>query len=508
MKYGKDLENKENKTNKNKLDEEQRIKLIKDNLKCSISKENYIDKKDIILGYPIIENKKFTKNKIELIPELISYNEFINEMGEFNIFPYFNSSSKNNYNYWIPIYIDKDHYEKNKNTILNTFSLIKYGLKDIEEYSFEPEQFFEVFPIILNAIIKGILNESPQISSDFIKCYFHYILLFKKLTEEFEKEFIKYLNHQFNIIHKNEYKINKSIIPDIQDFITLLYFCDRDLHTEKLKKMWYNLFEEYLIRVIISYYRDERKQTNLRKKINNILLKKEIIIEIFEKDYKNKYFVELIKKVNIYDKVYDIIISDEEFLSFNKWTKNYAKLKLDKKIDENFKNIYVGEVNEDSQKKLFDLIFNNLDFIESFELERKYKYEYYNKINKEDNKIIINDIINYLIENPNNKLIINIFELNAYQSQIENKILLISFLLQNKFKEKGFMEELETNYGVYFDIDNIYNEIKNKLKEIKSYKKLFEYIGSEFGKNMDNFEIIKNAYSKAKYIGLIFLYLK
>ena len=180
MKYWKDLENKENKTNKNKLDEEQRIKLIKDNLKCSISKENYIDKKDIILGYPIIENKKFTKNKIELIPELISYNEFINEMGDFNIFPYFTSFSKNNYNYWIPIYIDKKHYEKNKNTILNTFSLIKYGLKDNEEYYFEPEHFFEVFPIILNAIIKGILNESPEISSDFIKCYFHYILLFKK----------------------------------------------------------------------------------------------------------------------------------------------------------------------------------------------------------------------------------------------------------------------------------------------------------------------------------------
>ena len=79
----------------------------------------------------------------------------------------------------------------------------------------------------------------------------------------------------------------------------------------------------------------------------------------------------------------------------------------------------------------------------------------------------------------------------------------ISFFLQKKFKEKGFMEDLEKNYGVYFDIKTIFKEIKNKLDEIKRYKQLLEYIGSEFGKNMTDFEIIKNIYEKAKTIGLI-----
>ena len=266
----KNLENRERKENKKikikKNDEEKRIELIKDNLKCSLSKKNYLDTKHIILGYPILGKNKLTKNKIELytIPELISYNEFIKNIGSLNFYnqyynyPHFMNSQ--HYTYWIPIYIDKKHYEKNKNTILYSFSLIKLGLKDIKNYDFEPEQFFEVFPLILNAIIKGIFNKGPENSSNLIKCYFNYVLLFKKLIEEFENEFIKYLNHKFNIIHKNGYKINKSIIPDIKNFITLLYFCNRDLHTEKLKKLWYSLFEEYLIRVIINYFGDKEKQ--------------------------------------------------------------------------------------------------------------------------------------------------------------------------------------------------------------------------------------------------------
>ena len=56
------LENKESKENKKikikKNDEEKRKELIKDNLKCSLSKKNYLDTKHIILGYPILGKNK------------------------------------------------------------------------------------------------------------------------------------------------------------------------------------------------------------------------------------------------------------------------------------------------------------------------------------------------------------------------------------------------------------------------------------------------------------------
>ena len=36
-------------------------------------------------------------------------------------FNQFKSANNEYYNNWVPIYINKDHYEKNKNTILNSF---------------------------------------------------------------------------------------------------------------------------------------------------------------------------------------------------------------------------------------------------------------------------------------------------------------------------------------------------------------------------------------------------
>ena len=48
------------------------------------------------------------------------------------------------YNYWVPIYIDENHYKKNRTAILNSFSIIKYGSRGIKEYDFEPDQIFEI----------------------------------------------------------------------------------------------------------------------------------------------------------------------------------------------------------------------------------------------------------------------------------------------------------------------------------------------------------------------------
>ena len=76
---------------------------------------------------------------------------------------------------------------------MNSFSIIKYGSRGIKEYDFEPDQIFEMLPIILNKMIIGIFNGKSSICSSFIRCYFQYVLLFKKLCLEFEKEYRKQL---------------------------------------------------------------------------------------------------------------------------------------------------------------------------------------------------------------------------------------------------------------------------------------------------------------------------
>jgi hypothetical protein len=117
MYYKKDNED-EIKNNK-PIDE--RMQQIKENLTCFMLKSNYIDDPDILLGYPIIQSKaEYGKDKYDLypIPELLTYEGFVNQIGKQDIkLDYyfdikFKSANNQFYNYWIPIYINDEHYKK------------------------------------------------------------------------------------------------------------------------------------------------------------------------------------------------------------------------------------------------------------------------------------------------------------------------------------------------------------------------------------------------------------
>ena len=284
---------------KNEQTNKKEINNIKSSLTCSIMNLNYFDNKDNIFGYPILQYNKSIKNKIELypIPELVSYKGFISQIGKFeNKLGVYYDNNNNNYNifynYWMPIYIDESHFEKNRNTILYTFTIIKSGISDIKnEYNFESLHYFEIFEIIINKLIEGIINNIAKSSFySFIRCLFHYILLFKKLSEEFDKDYSKYLNHKFNIIHKNQYKINESIIPDIQNMISLLYFCNRNIYTEKMIKIWHCLFEEFLLRNIGNNFDGNEMKEILHKII------KEIVKENVPEIKKNLFLIQFLTK--------------------------------------------------------------------------------------------------------------------------------------------------------------------------------------------------------------------
>ena len=217
-----------NKLEENKEDE--KLNLLKEDLTCYISRLNYIDNRDIILGYPI----QRLKNGVFIpIPEILSYDCYIEESSKndsdnrnedfmnmpfndfnfnlnnnnindnhinnnnddndvINIFHnlfqfnflairrldlfgdtqrrirhrrqhFFNdfydedmnysidrnfgnlSKSANNefYNSWIPIFINDENFEKNKITILNYFSIVKFGNSGEEQFDFHLQYIFE-----------------------------------------------------------------------------------------------------------------------------------------------------------------------------------------------------------------------------------------------------------------------------------------------------------------------------------------------------------------------------
>ena len=448
------IKNRENKNN---------IQIIKDNLTCFMLKLNYIDNPNILLGYPITKKGK-NKDEFELypIPELITYEGFMSQIEKDNYFQTsFKSANNEYYNYWFPIYINKNHYEKNKTTILNSLGIIKYGNKGIKEYDFQIDQIFEILPRILNKMIIHIFSDNTSISSAYIICLFHIVLLFRKLCEEFEEKYIKYLNHKLNIIYRNNYNINKSIIPDLGDFFILLYFCNRNIYTERMKKISNALFEEFLERQTSSiledldYFPEIFKNLKLKKpeytKNNIDLIKDDIMTKILQKSI-------LFKKLRINENYY---CSDIEnyFINELKKSKNY--------------------------NKLLELISSKKNNGQKFVL-KKFKQSNKNTINK-----------HYKLYNPTKIYILDFLFKCLFEYQIENKLLLITFLIYKKINEKGFIEELENNYGIFLDSDNFIKLMKQKIEEITSYKELFEYIGSDICKNDEENEIFLKAYKKA-----------
>ena len=86
----------------------------------------------------------------------------------------------------------------------------------------------------------------------------------------------------------------------------------------------------------------------------------------------------------------------------------------------------------------------------------------------------------------------------AYESQRGNQLLLITFTVLKKLEEQGFMEELEKDHGVFIGVDKFFEEINKNLKDIKNFKDLYAFIGTEVGKDMTELELIIDSYANAK----------
>ena len=220
------LENKEDKKTNNIINlEENRMNYIKENLSCFMLKINFFEDKNIILGSPIIKNRI---GEIYPIPELLSYEGFMEEISKIKNFDnnnYFKSANNKLYNYWIPIYINDFHFTMNKATILNSFSIIKYGYLGKKEFDFKSEYIFEILPKMLFNMIMFISN-NINISESYIICFFQYILLFKKLFHLFKRKYRKYINDfldKFLIEIKNEYIVKTIFIALPHNFYNILY---------------------------------------------------------------------------------------------------------------------------------------------------------------------------------------------------------------------------------------------------------------------------------------------
>ena len=486
--------------------------IIKENLTCYFFRENYIDNPNIILGYPIVQTKSlYGKDKIELnpIPQLLTYEAFqmqttnTQSYDNYGLFSYYSSQPKikaanNQYcNNWLPIYVNEDHYKKNLDTIKNAIKAIK------NEPQFQPEQIFDIFPIILNKMIIGIFNGKSIISTSYITSYFHYVLLFKRLCKEYKDEYDFYVNKKLSLITMNDYEVNKKIVPDIGDFFMLIFLSNKDMTSPQMKQIKSVLIEEFLIRQVYWMFHGPDCKDIMKAKVsslsNKVSLNDDIYLEKFHSDPNFKMgFLDIFNKElhrkNIFDKVINTIASDKMFLSNYNNNFSYAKNSAENRITQSFKRLY-NECSDWGRSKLNTIIKDNMKFSDFFiENERDIRSGLYDSCQ-----------VNEILKGNNNNESHEMKEVlkYAYESQKGNQLLIITFLVLNKLGERGFMEQLEKNYGIYVDIDGFFLNMKQKLKEIKSYKELYNFIEVDLGKDKNEVEMIIDAYEKAKRKGYI-----
>ena len=523
-----------------KKEEENKKRLIeiKENLTCFMLKLNYIEDPEILLGYPIIQKNtgRGLKIKIELypIPELLTYDGFIAQIGkkdeklDFYFDISFKSANNEFYNYWVPIYIDKNHFEKNKETILNSFSIIKFGAMGLKEYDFKPEYIFEILPIILNKMIIGIFNKKTQLSEAFIRCYFQYILLLKKLTEIYKNEFDEYLKKILDEIKQNKNHIDKRIIPDIGNFMVLLLFSNFEISEE----LWKCLIDESSIRQMYWMFHSEDNIQQVQKLIleNNEIDKTRLfrtnedkIKEIVKLTKKGEIkienvgkFISFLKEQEIYNNIISIILKDEnifEFKEFKKKEKEEKNKNISTKnpfdelfvshvddeneeiLEKNFEtkiNDYLQILKEETIMKIFELILQPISFhyLENFYSELKIKDIEKSEYERGFVDKILKDIKD---EDTRKKLLVQF-----YSNQKGNKLTLISFLARKKIKTPGFMEELEKNYGVLLNCSDFMKEIKTTIDTINSYTELYKFIECDIIGEQSEYDYIIKKYQIAR----------
>ena len=482
-----------------------RKEAIKENLTCYLLRENYIDNKEILLGYPIIKSMAtYGNNKIELypIPQLLTYEAYqmqvqssqSNNDNLINIFYSSNRSSgmksANNtyFNTWLPIYVDENHYTKNRDTIINSIKAIK------NEFEFKPEMIFDILPIILNKMIIGMFNGKSKISSAFIVCYFQYVLLFKRLCREYKAEYDAYVDKKIGLITMNDYEVNKKIIPDIGDFLMLTFLSNKDMTTPDMKRMKDVLIQEFLIRQVYWIFHGPDCMMTMRQKVVNASLKvsEDVYLDKFETDPNFKMmhldiFNKELHHQHIYSQVINIISNDRDFLRNYRNNWKYAKSMAESRITQSFKKLY-NEVSQWSRNKLRNLIRDNLHFSNFFEEdESRIRSQLYDSFQVSDilkgneQSHDIDDILKY-----------------AYESQKGNPLLLITFSVLKKLNEEGFMKALEDDYGIFVKVDSFVDEIKKSLNAVKNYKELYECIGSGLGNGKTELDLIIESYDIAK----------
>jgi len=408
-------------------------KIIKENLTCYIMKLNIFDDPYILLGYPIV---KKSSNIIYPIPEILSYEGYLTQTSyDYQDYFYFfrydrktlKSANNEFYDSWLPIYINETNFEYNKQAILNSFSVLKYGDSGKEEYDFKPKYIFEIIFNLLNQMI--INMKENKISNAYLRAFFQYILLYNKLSKLYPDDMKEYFNA--DLLLDNNYDTS------ICDFIIFTLFDKISLIENKLFKL--------------KEIKKSKKAFELFQKIEDYDL---LSPHVFLQDLMDNH---------IYSKIAKIMKYEKNLFLYN--GKNIDR-KIKQIICTSFKK-FINNSDTNTREKLKKIIVENINFYEHIEFGKFF----YQKSNYKSNEKI-DDILGKLIILLYIKKKIN--EKN-FMNELENNFS-ICLDIDETIKK---LNEITNNIEIYFDeeigdLDEESNTIIQIVKEslILDYKNI------------------------------------
>ena len=225
-------------------------KEIGNKLVCSVSKVDIFDESSKpIFGYPIdLEKDKFGRYWPTPLTEILSYDAFAQSIQQnfHKLDSYhtvkFISSFGQSYNYWLPIYINDEHFERGKQHILNVISIICTGIEGKKENGFAPEMVLKVLSPILVKTVIHFLKGSIHKSIAALDAYCQFYRLFVKLIEVF-LELQTEINRQVESFCKSEANRHKTKAGDLGEFVIKLALSKYGLEDSNIINL---VFKEHL----------------------------------------------------------------------------------------------------------------------------------------------------------------------------------------------------------------------------------------------------------------------
>ncbi|CAF4831673.1 unnamed protein product [Rotaria sp. Silwood1] len=222
-------------------------------LTCGVTKQNVIED-NICLGYPLLIKRDHTGRLwSEIVLELISYDAYIAEIQksggdklDFYENCQFRSVTGRDYNHWLPIYINENHFEKGKIIIQNSISVIHYGTaRGSVKYDFTPSIALSVLTALMNKSAVQLFNGQMFESKYAIEAYCHFLRLLMHFIDIYP-ELDRKINERIEDFTRKLCYRNKNTIPDIGEFLIQIALSSK----YELSEIRKYVYEEYFARQI------------------------------------------------------------------------------------------------------------------------------------------------------------------------------------------------------------------------------------------------------------------